>query len=84
MEPIEDINGFSNLVYLEARDFELLKRRMITEIRVPASIVNIGLKAGGFPYVMLRVSRQERKAGPKKSEPGQVIDDQPPPQVSKD
>lgn len=78
MEPIEDINGFSNLVFMEARDFEMLKRKMITEIRVPATIQNIGLKAGGFPFCILKVSRQERKSGTKKSEPGQVIDDQPP------
>lgn len=78
MEPIDDINGFSNLIYLEARNFDMLKSKMITDVRVPATIVDIGLKAGGFPYCILKVSRQERKSGPKKSEPGQVIDDQPP------
>ena len=81
MEPIEDINGFSNLVYLEHRSFDGLKQKMITEVRVPATILNIGLKAGGFPYVILKVSRQERKSGPKKSEPGQVIDDSSPQSV---
>jgi len=80
MEPnvIEDINGFSNLVYLEAREFETLKKRMITEIRVPANVVQFGLKNGGFPFVILNVSRQERKSGNKKSEPGQVVNDQQP------
>lgn len=77
MEPIEDINGFSNIVFMEARDFEMLKRKMITEIRVPATLLNIGLKQGGFPFCFIKVSRSERKSGPKKSEPGQVIDDQP-------
>jgi len=75
MDQIEDINGFANLIYLEARDFEMLKRKMITEIRVPANIQTIGLKAGGFPFCILRVSRQERKSGPKKSDPGQTVDD---------
>lgn len=75
MEPIEDINGFSNLVYIEHRNFEGLKNRMITEIRVPATIVDMGLKSGGFPYCILRITRQERASGPKKSEPGQVVQD---------
>ena len=75
MDPIEDINGFANLVYFEARDFEMLKKKMITEIRVPANIQTIGLKAGGFPFAIVKVSRQERKSGPKKSEPGQTTDE---------
>ena len=80
-QTIEDINGFSNLVYIEARNFDQLRDRMITEVRVPATIVNIGTKTGGFPYVILSVTRKERKSGPKKSEPGQEIPAEPAPET---
>jgi hypothetical protein len=77
-EVIEDINGFNNLVYMEDRDFAKLRSRMISEVRVPATIKAIGLKHSGMPFVILNVTRQERKSGPKKSEPGQDIPVDPP------
>lgn len=64
-DPIEDINGFSNLVMIDGRSFDNLKERMITQIRVPARILEIGLKPNGFPFAILQVSVKEAPKDPK-------------------
>lgn len=69
MEPIEDINGFSNLVMIDGRSFDNLKERMITQVRVPARIVEIGLKPNGFPFAILMVTAKEKPAREKKTPP---------------
>lgn len=69
VEPIEDINGFSNLVMIDGRSFDNLKERMITQIRVPARIMEIGLKPNGFPYAILMVTAKESPAKAKKAPP---------------
>jgi len=69
VEPIEDINGFSNLVMIDGRSFDNLKERMITQIRVPAKILEIGLKPNGFPFAILQVSAKERSSKEKKAPP---------------
>ncbi len=68
MSEIEDINGFSNLIFIDGRSFDNLKERMITQVRVPANIVHIGLKPNGFPYCILKTSAQEKgNKAPKKA-----------------
>jgi hypothetical protein len=69
MDPIEDINGFSNLIMIDGRSFDNLKERMITQVRVPARIVEIGLKPNGFPFAILQVTAKEKTAKEKKSAP---------------
>lgn len=69
MDPIEDINGFSNLVMIDGRSFDNLKERMITQVRVPARIVEIGLKPNGFPFAILQVTAKEKPAKEKKPAP---------------
>lgn len=66
MDPIEDINGFSNLVFIDGRSFDNLKERMITQVRVPARVVDIGLKPNGFPYAILQVTVKEKPHKEKK------------------
>jgi hypothetical protein len=69
MDPIEDINGFSNLVFIDGRSFDNLKERMITQVRVPARVLQIGLKPNGFPYAVLQVTAKEKPAKDKKALP---------------
>jgi hypothetical protein len=69
MEPIEDINGFSNLVFIDGRSFDNLKERMITQVRVPARVLQIGLKPNGFPYAILQVTAKEKPVREKKAPP---------------
>lgn len=69
MDPIEDINGFSNLVMIDGRSFDNLKERMITQVRVPARIVEIGLKPNGFPFAILQVTAKEKPVREKKPTP---------------
>lgn len=69
MDPIEDINGFSNLIMIDGRSFDNLKERMITQVRVPARIVEIGLKPNGFPFAILQVTAKEKPAKEKKPAP---------------
>lgn len=66
---IEDINGFANFVMLEGRSFDHLKELMITEIRVPATIFDMGLKPNGRPYAVIRVSNPGKSKLAKKPEP---------------
>lgn len=69
MDPIEDINGFSNLIMIDGRSFDNLKERMITQVRVPARILEIGLKPNGFPFAILQVSGKEKPTKEKKPAP---------------
>lgn len=50
-----DLNGFSNLVFIDGRSFENLKERMIAQVKEPAKILQIGLKPNGFPYAVLEI-----------------------------
>jgi hypothetical protein len=68
---IEDINGFGNLIMFEGRNFDHLKELMITEVRVPAVLVDIGLKPNGRPYSVVRVSVSSKSKLAKKTEPVQ-------------
>lgn len=68
-ETIEDINGFSNLIMIDGRSFDNLKDRMITQVRVPARILEIGLKPNGFPYAILQVTAKEKPVKEKKTPP---------------
>ena len=69
VDKIEDINGFSNLVMIDGRSFDNLKERMIMQVRVPAKIMEIGLKPNGFPYAILLVSAKEKLVKEKKAPP---------------
>jgi hypothetical protein len=69
MDPIEDINGFSNLIFIDGRSFDNLKERMITQVRVPARVLDIGLKPNGFPFAILQVITKEKPAKEKKAGP---------------
>ncbi len=64
---IEDINGFLRLVKVTGRTFEQLQERMITQVRVPASIVQFGESPGGAPWVVLKISAVEKQSAPKKA-----------------
>jgi hypothetical protein len=68
-DTIEDINGFGNLVMIDGRSFDNLKERMITQVRVPARVMQIGLKPNGFPYAILMVTAKEKPAKEKKAPP---------------
>lgn len=64
---IEDINGFGRLVKISGRTFEQMQERMITQVRVPASIVEFGETAGGAPWVILKISAVEKQSAPKQA-----------------
>lgn len=50
-----DINGFSNLVYIDGKSFENLRERMIDQVKAPAKLLHIGFKPNGFPYAVLEI-----------------------------
>jgi len=66
---LEDINAFNNLFMFEDRNMEALKLQMIEKIRVPATLVDIGLKPNGRPYAIVRVSAPPKTKLAKKPEP---------------
>jgi hypothetical protein len=66
---IEDINGFNNLFMFEDRNLDALKLQMIEKVRVPATLVDIGLKPNGRPYAVIRVSNVAKSKVAKKPEP---------------
>lgn len=66
---IEDINGFNNLFMFEDRNMDALKLQLIEKIRVPATLVDIGLKPNGRPYAVIRVSAVPKSKVAKKPEP---------------
>lgn len=73
-EPIEDINGFMNYHYFDARSMDALKRRLVEEIRVPARIIEVGLNKNGFPFAFVHISVKEKKS-PKKTAPPSIETD---------
>lgn len=64
-EPIEDINGFMNYYYVNARSIDQLKERLVEQFRVPARIIHMGLNPNGFPYAFVHVSVNEKKSDKK-------------------
>lgn len=59
-DSIQDINGFMNYHYVNARSMDQLKQRLVEQFRVPARIISMGLTPNGFPYAYVHVSVNEQ------------------------
>jgi len=69
---IDDLNGFSRLIRITGRSWEDMHRRMIQDVRVPATVVQFGESTSGMNWVVLKLSALEKpssKANPRKELP---------------
>lgn len=67
----DDLNGFSRFVRITGRSFEQCQQRMITDVRVPATLFQYGESASGMSWAILKLSALE-KPGSKVNKPKEL------------
>ena len=52
MMQLNDKSELDKIVYMDARDMNKLRARMSSEVKFPATLLQIGLKMNGFPFAI--------------------------------